>query len=69
MGIKMSEIKVLACDTGIARIKVSDLEAGIYESSHIPKGNYRTAWIMKLRQEPSKCKLPRGFGHLSGKHI
>ena len=65
----MSDIKVLACDTGIARIKVSDLEAGIYESSHIPKGTYRTAWVMKLRHEPSKCKLPRGFGHMSGKNI
>jgi hypothetical protein len=65
----MSDIKVLASDVAIARIKVTDLEAGIYESSHIPKGTYRTAWIMKLRHVPSKCKLPRGFGRLSSMHM
>jgi len=65
----MSEVKVLAIDSGIARIKVSDLEAGLHETSSTPTGNHRTSWIMKLRREPSKCKLPRGFGYLSGKHV
>lgn len=53
----------------ILRLKVSDLDQGIFETSATPKGNYRTLWIMKLRREKSKCRLPRGFGKLSGKTV
>jgi hypothetical protein len=50
-------------------IPVSDLDRGLYETSAALTGNYRTSWIMKLKREPGKCKLPRGFGRLSGKNI
>ncbi|WP_240224591.1 hypothetical protein [Rheinheimera hassiensis] len=53
----------------IFRNNVSDLDQGIFETSALPKGNYRTSWIMKLRREKSKCRLPRGFGKLSGKTV
>lgn len=53
----------------ILRLKLSDLDQGIFETSATPKGNYRTLWIMKLRREKSKCRLPRGFGKLSGKTV
>jgi hypothetical protein len=69
MELTMSEVKIVAMDSGIARIKVSDLEAGLYETSPVPTGNQRICWIMKLRREPGKSKLPRGFGLLSGKCI
>lgn len=53
----------------ILRTKVSDLDQGIYETSATPKGNYRTSWIIKLRREKGTCRLPRGFGKLSGKMV
>jgi len=49
--------------------KPSDIEVGLYEASAQPKGNYRSVWIMKLRRKNEKCKLPRGFGFLSGKAV
>lgn len=50
----------------LVQVPVSDLFRGLTETSANPVGNYRTTWIMILRREPGKCKLPRGFGHLSG---
>lgn len=50
-------------------IPVSDLLCGLYETKAMSVGNYRTSWIMKLKHEPGKCKLPRGFGSLSGKLV
>lgn len=46
-----------------------DLSRGLFESAAEPVGNYRTVWIMKLRREKGKCRLPRGFGYLSGKLV
>jgi len=56
-------------EKNIKRMKVTDLEQGLVESSATPVGTYRTFWIMKLRHQKSRCKLPRGFGHLSGKYV
>jgi len=56
-------------EKSIKRIKVCDLKQGLMESSATPVGTYRTFWIMKLRHEKSRCKLPRGFGYLSGMSI
>ena len=53
----------------LVEIPVNDLQRGLFEASAKPVGNYRTSWIMKLKREPGKCKLPRGFGYLSGKNI
>lgn len=53
----------------IRRIAVSDLDRGLSESKTKPVGGYRTYWIMRMRREKSKCKLPRGFGKLSGKFV
>lgn len=53
----------------IKKIPISDLKRGLYETQAGPVGNYRTCWIMKLKREPGKCKLPRGFGRLSGKQV
>ena len=53
----------------LVQVPVSDLFRGLTETSANPVGNYRTTWIMILRREPGKCKLPRGFGHLSGKQV
>jgi hypothetical protein len=55
--------------TRLHKVAVSDLDQGLFETSEIPVGKYRTCWIMKLKREPGKCKLPRGFGQLSGKSI
>lgn len=54
---------------GLVKIQMTDLDIGLYETSPNPISKYRTSWIMKLKHEPGKCKLPRGFGHLSGKNI
>tara|TARA_B100000446_G_scaffold83930_1_gene79189 strand:- start:13815 stop:14060 length:246 start_codon:yes stop_codon:yes gene_type:complete len=61
-GISMGKIRLM-------QEPVHDLIQGLAETSSNPIGNYRTAWIMRLRREPGKCKLPRGFGHLSGKQV
>ena len=53
----------------LVEIPVNDLQRGLFETSAKPVGNYRTSWVMKLKREPGKCKLPRGFGYLSGKNI
>lgn len=55
--------------SNIKKIKVSDLEQGLLETSVQPKGNWRTSWIMRLSCRPEKCRIPRGFGYLSGKYI
>ena len=56
-------------DKNIKRMNVTDLEQGLMESSATPVGTYRTFWIMKLRYQKGRCKLPRGFGYLSGKYV
>lgn len=48
--------------TQIKRSKVSDIQCGLYETSAHPVGNWRTSWIMQLRRNAGKCKVPRGFG-------
>jgi hypothetical protein len=53
----------------LIKMPVSDLDRGQFETSAQLVGNYRTSWIMKLTREPSACKLPRGFGRLSGKNV
>ncbi len=55
--------------TRLLKVSVSDLDRGLHETSAMLVGNYRTSWIMKLKREPGKCQLPRGFGNLSGKQI
>jgi hypothetical protein len=51
------------------KIQTTDLQVGLYETAARPKGTYRTVWIMKLRREKGKSRLPRGFGKLSGRII
>lgn len=53
----------------ILKVEVNDLKQGLFETSATPKGNYRTFWIMRLRRESGKSRLPRGFGFLSGKQV
>lgn len=55
--------------SSLVQVPVSDLFRGLTETSANPVGNYKTTWIMILRREPGKCKLPRGFGHLSDKQV
>jgi hypothetical protein len=55
--------------TRLHKVAMSDLDRGLFETSATPVGKNRTCWIMKLMREPGKCKLPRGFGRLSGKSI
>lgn len=43
------------------RKKLNYFEIAIHESSHLPKGLPKTCWIMKLKQQPGKCRLPRGI--------
>jgi hypothetical protein len=68
----MNEVKII--DIGPAynpfiKMPVSDLDRGIFETTAQLVGNYRTAWIMKLKRQPDQCKLPRSFGRLSGRSI
>ncbi|AZL83345.1 hypothetical protein EIJ81_00320 (plasmid) [Aliivibrio salmonicida] len=42
--------------------KLSDIRLGLFATSPYPEGNWRTSWIMQLRQRNGKCKAPRGFG-------
>lgn len=53
----------------ILKIQPTDLQLGLYETAARPKGTYRTLWIIKLRRDKGKSRLPRGFGKLSGKMI
>lgn len=53
----------------ILRSTVSDLTQGLYSSSLTPKGNYRAVWLTQLRRRNQECRIPRGFGSLSGKFI
>jgi len=49
----------------IKRMKLIDIEIGLHETSAKPVGNWRTSWIMQLKQRPGRCKVPRGFGSFS----
>lgn len=54
--------------TRLHKVAVFDLDRGLFETSATSVGKL-FCWIMKLKREPGKCKLPRGFGRLSGRII
>lgn len=53
----------------VKRIKLSDVEIGLFHSTHLISGRPKTAWTMKLMREPSKCRLPRGFSKSSSMSV
>lgn len=48
--------------TNFVRVHLSDIEKGLLDTSPVPRGNWRSYWVMNLNRQPSSCRLPRGFG-------
>ncbi|BDP33541.1 TPA: hypothetical protein KDZ08_004966 [Vibrio parahaemolyticus] len=48
--------------TDVVRVHLSDIEKGLLDTSPMPRGNWRSSWVMYLSKQPCSCRLPRGFG-------
>lgn len=66
-GIDACEIRLRA--PSIIPIPVSDLNYALYATTAAISGKPKAAWAMKLKREPGKSMLPRGYGRHSGKKI
>lgn len=53
----------------IGSIALNDVSQGIFETSSVICGNWRTSWVMQLKRKRGTCKLPRGFKPKSSKMI
>ena len=60
-GRVQTRVGVIDLKKKIMKVNVSDIQRGLHETAATPCGNWRTSWIMQLRQRPGKCKVPRGF--------
>jgi hypothetical protein len=51
----------------VGSIVLNDVCQGIFETTPVICGNWRTSWVMQLKRNRGKCKLPRGFEPKSSK--